>query len=714
MLESGEQIPSINPVSSKIKRAPEPHRWICIGEWVLFALLAAYLGGRTLPRAWHTLNTDFPNYYLTARLVHEHYDTSRIYEWIWLQRQKDHRDIDQRIVGMAPITPFSTLVVYPLTSISALAAKRCWIIFNLGLLFATVSFLHALTRLPWRRIALVAALSFPLHMNFLLGQYYILLLFLLTLSCWLYVRQRQLLSGITLGLAAGLKIFPIFYLLYFLRKRDLRAFVGGIVGSLGTAVVSVLVFGWELHRTYLMQVLPSALRGDGLDPYNLNSASFGSLLHRLFIYEPQLNQHPAVNAPWLFAIFHPLLQMAVMAPVLLLVSPNETHPRRVRLEWAAILLATLAISTSPASYLFTLLILPVCLIWDSFERPNDRLSVAILLSLYVAAGLLKATSSGTEGWSALLAVPRLYALILLCVFTCALLIKQQPRESSKNYRLAWTGAFGVVLMFSVASNLRHQRGLYADYQWRISTPKEVFMAAHPVIRNDAVLFVAFMLDGYHSAIEHLDTVQFGSRSYNDELAVATANDEILVEQAGHESTIVATLGGISDIRQAESPVVSPDSRWIAFLRDDHGRARIWVRALGQPDSADKPLTPPELNVLEMSYLPKGELVFAADSDGHSRLFTTDQSGNIRPLGMNEVRYPSFSPNGRWLAYSQLEGGNWNIWLRDLDNSETHRLTHAACNDIESTWSLDSQTLIYASDCGRGLWLTALCRRRIFQ
>ncbi len=42
---------------------------------MLLALLAAYLSARTLPRAWRTLNTDFPNYYLTAQLTREHYDT---------------------------------------------------------------------------------------------------------------------------------------------------------------------------------------------------------------------------------------------------------------------------------------------------------------------------------------------------------------------------------------------------------------------------------------------------------------------------------------------------------------------------------------------------------------------------------------------------------------------------------------------------------------
>jgi hypothetical protein len=206
---------------------------------VLFALLAAYMGMRTMPHAWRTLNTDFPNYYLTARLAHEGSNALRVYEWIWLQRQKDHRDIDQRIVGMVPITPFSTLVVWLLTSLSPLAAKRCWLVLNLGLLFATVALLRPLTQLPWRRIALVAALSFPLHRNFLYGQYYVLLLFLLTLSCWSYVRRQRFLAGVLVGVASGLKIFPVLYLLFFLRKKDMRAFAGGIVGALATAVTSM-------------------------------------------------------------------------------------------------------------------------------------------------------------------------------------------------------------------------------------------------------------------------------------------------------------------------------------------------------------------------------------------------------------------------------------------------------------------------------------------
>ena len=429
-----DQIPTTTSDSVKADRKQDLRRWLRIGEWTLLTLLVAQICVNALPRAWRTLNTDFPNYYLTARLVREHYDSSRVYEWIWLQRQKDHRDIDQRIVGMVPITPFSTLVVYPLASLAPLAAKHWWLIFNVGLLFVTIFLLHVLTGLPWHRIALVAALSVPLRVNFLYGQYYVLLLFLLVLSCWLYIRHRRLLAGVVIGVAAGLKIFPVIFLIYFLRKRDLRAFAGGVLGGLGAAVVSILTFGWELHRTYLSQVLPSALRGEGLDPYNLKAASLSSLLHRLFIYEPQLNLHPALNAPWLFAVLHPLLQMAMIAPALLLAVPKDSSPRRIRLEWATIVLVSLALSTSASSYLFTLLIFPVCFVLEDLQRDKRYLPISTLLVLYVLAGILGGTNSGGEGWSALLAVPRLYAAMLLCIFSYTLLVKPQPTGGSRQDR----------------------------------------------------------------------------------------------------------------------------------------------------------------------------------------------------------------------------------------------------------------------------------------
>jgi hypothetical protein len=136
---------------------------------------------------------------------------------------------------------------------------------------------------------------FHLTRNFLYGQYYVFLLLVLTFACWCYARQERFLSGLLVGLGFGLKIFPIIFLGYFLRKRDLKAFTGGVVGATGAVIASIAVFGWQANRVLFNQVLPWTLRGEGLDPYNLSSASVATLLHRLFIYEPQWNPSPFIS-----------------------------------------------------------------------------------------------------------------------------------------------------------------------------------------------------------------------------------------------------------------------------------------------------------------------------------------------------------------------------------------------------------------------------------
>lgn len=687
-------------------------RLTLVAEWLLFALMAAYFLGHTLPAAWKTLNTDFSNYYLTARLAREGSDTSRIYEWVWLQREKDHREIDQRIISLVPITPFSTLAVWPYASMPPLAAKHRWLILNLALVMAIVVLLRSLTQLPWRRIVLVVALSVPLNKNFLYGQYYVLLLFVLTLAYWCYARQRRFLSGVLVGLGFGLKLFPLLYLGYFLRKRDLKAFIGGVVGGGVAALVSVAVFGWQANRVLVNQVLPWTLRGEGMDPYNLSSASIATLFHRLFIYEPQWNPHPAIHAAWMFAVFLPLAQTLLFAPALLLVDPDNTDPGRLHLEWSAVLLGSLAISTLPAGYHFTLLILPVCLIWQIVQRRRDPAANALLLLLYVAIGYPEWKALGAMSPWALFSVPRLYLVVLLCAFTYWLLAAQKRNAKQNRDMWLWAGAFVLLLFLNIVSGLRHQSELYADYQWRLPTEESMLQANSPATQNDAILFTAMVPAGYRTATQKDPGIRIDDGDF-DQLAVTANPVERWTEETGRESTIISSVAGREAIRHAESPQASANGKWLAYLHEEHGRDSVWLRALDQPERRDRRLTPAEVNVLEMSFLPNGSLIFSAESaGGRPGLFLVDQAGSINSLGPDEARYPAVSPDGHWFAFSKLQNGNWHLWLRDLHNGQINRLTQADCNNVAPTWASDSKTLVYASDCGRALWFTALCRRRI--
>ena len=103
---------------------PKPRIWI---EILLLAVLAAIFAGRAFAPAWRSLNTDFPNYYVAARLYSQGESLARIYDWIWFQRQKDHLGMEKRIVEFAPVTLYSAMPIVPLASMTPIEAKRYWL-----------------------------------------------------------------------------------------------------------------------------------------------------------------------------------------------------------------------------------------------------------------------------------------------------------------------------------------------------------------------------------------------------------------------------------------------------------------------------------------------------------------------------------------------------------------------------------------------------------
>jgi len=386
--------------------------WI---ERVALLVAVAYLGIHTIPSAWNRLNTDFPTCYLTARLAHEGFDTSRVYEWIWLEREKDHRSLDISTIGLIPVTPPSTLVLWPLTSLPALAAKHAWMIANLVFLVPICWFIHSLTGLSYRRIALILAFSFPLQRNLLYGQYYLFILALTVAACWCYVKEHYVLSGALIAIAAACKIFPVLLIVLFLQRRNWRALVSFAVTGVGIATTSIAVFGWNLHRTYLYQILPWALRGEAMPPYIPSSASISSLLHYLLLPEPQWNLHPWLNSPILYAVLQPTLQMLLLAPAILLIRRNDRTSKQIILEWVGLLTAALTISTIPASYNFVIMAFPVCVLAVlTIQRRAYGLLISLIVA-YLGIGFPMPTPGRPIGPAILFFTPRLFLMIAVLV-----------------------------------------------------------------------------------------------------------------------------------------------------------------------------------------------------------------------------------------------------------------------------------------------------------
>jgi hypothetical protein len=691
------------------------NRVVCWLERGVLLVSLLYLCVHTMPRAWNKLNTDFPNYYLSARIAHEGSDTARLYEWAWLQREKDHRALDARLIGLIPITPFSTLVMWPLTGLAPLTAKNVWLMANLALLVPLCWLLRCLTGLSYRRIALVFGLSFPLHRNLLYGQFYLLLLLLIVAGCWAYLREYYVLAGGLVAIAAAAKIFPVLFLIFFLQRRAWRALLSGAVTGMAALAVSVAVFGWNLHRTYLHEVLPWTLRGEGLPPYATASASISSVLHYLFLSEPQWNPQPWHNSPLCYALLQPTLQVLALAPAILLIRRQDRGRERILLEWSALLVASLAISTIPASYNFVLLVLPVCVLAARLLERQWYGWLGLLLLVYLGIGFPTSSPSAMVGPKILLYVPRLPLTFALLSGNYLLLWRDQEAEDSSWdwTHSAWTAAMAASLIFSVHASLQLERAVRQEYAYRLPLRTRGLLAANPGSQATEVRYVAFTQNGYHLVWQDEDALWLDP-SADDDLSFAGNSADIWVERGPHSAIVNLHEPTRMLIDHAREPMLSSDGQSLSFVRDHGGRGELMVlRGFRSDAGIEVPLTPLSLNVYEASFLSEKEYAFSAVEDGRPpQIYLTDEIHANAPLSLGESRYPALSPDGYWMAYSHLEDGMWNLWMRDQRTGSTRRLANVPCNQIQPSWEESSKTLLYGTDCGRSLWFTAVARRTV--
>jgi len=173
-------------------------------------------------------------------------------------------------------------------------------------------------------------------------------------------------------------------------------------------------------------------------------------------------------------------------------------------------------------------------------------------------------------------------------------------------------------------------------------------------------------------------------------------------------------GGAADVYTA--PSLSPDGRYVAFI--SYGSylkgevfpalyladARTGKRIRRLVKSATDP-NAEELRQLysQSSFSPDGAtLAYTAQRRGRDVLYLLDvRRPNARPrrldLPVEQVVSPTWSPDGRQLAFSGNVGGLTDLYVVDRDGTGLQRLTHDRYGDLQPTWSPDGRTIAFASD-----------------
>ena len=663
---------------------------------VLALGLGAHLLDGPVRRGWGQMGTDFPNYYTAAALVRQGAPLRLYYDWTWFQRQIHYVGIDGQLGGYIPHTPATMLPFVPLTFLEPQAAKRAWLLLEFLFLAAAVLLLSrysGLTRLEVTVLALLAHSA--VGSNFAIGQYYIFLLLLLTCAVGCLLRGRDELGGAIMGLIFALKLYTAPFLLFFAVRRQWRAFCGFVVAVVGIALLAIAIFGWPPVWFFATTVFPRGLDGSVNDPYNPGWASMTAFLRRSLFAEAELNPHPLVNAPAAFFFLRAFYTLGVLAFSLLILS----RPAVKRVHALALFTIVLfVLSPNTASYHYILLLVPVALLLRGASRGWSAglilLYVAVELPLYPWDArffpkawllLLLALYVGSRSWSGIrprVAIATLGAVALVAaadtVHRVHLLRTEPPQVAShvainpgSNYSGFPTLSGHDVLYEAM------DRGGYVIRQSGSSPPGTFSFdgdAFHPAATADGTSFYVELVSGRRSRIAR-------------------------VRPPGHDISIV-----VGPEWNPSEPAVSPDGSKLAFV--SAGSLYLWEG--GRPSRLASP------GISTPAFFPDGRrIAFAQGRPGHRMIVAVSiSSGEAVPLvRQGDCTEPSVSPNGQSLAFACEETGAKNIWIQDLASGRSHRLTSGRCSSLEPAWSPDSRFVTFASDCSRGLGLTALYRIR---
>ena len=116
-----------------------------------------------------------------------------------------------------------------------------------------------------------------------------------------------------------------------------------------------------------------------------------------------------------------------------------------------------------------------------------------------------------------------------------------------------------------------------------------------------------------------------------------------------------------------------------------------------------------------SVSPSGqELVFAADFDGLSRLWISGLDGSrlrkVSSLGNPAARTtdlaPAWSPDGRMIAYTSIDGSTSDIWVVQANGNYPVKLTANGAANGHPAWSPDGRKIVFESDKDgtRDIWI----------
>jgi len=367
--------------ATKINQKYFRPKWRIVGSIILLVILILVFLGIITAYAQLPASTDFLKFYSSTRFL---LDGQSVYTPFTLETIPDDIQIDPELLS-TPIhpnlnPPFQTLLLFPLGLVSYGTAFWIWSLLSIILGLVSVYLIFDTYRNELHtshvfELSIVFLLFFPTVLTIILGQFSLILLFLITIA-WISARNgKDRISGITLGIAFSLKIFTGLFIPVFMIQRRWKLLTWYLGTFFICNLLSVFIVGLDEHFKYLRTI-------SSITWYSSSwNTSLMGFLTRIFGGSESI---PIINSPTLGIIL--TFGTSIFVVLLLLwISKNEDKNTKYSFDLVYSLTIVCMVLISPLgwNYYYVLLIIPLVVAWNIAKQQREKLYKGLIIGAWI-------------------------------------------------------------------------------------------------------------------------------------------------------------------------------------------------------------------------------------------------------------------------------------------------------------------------------------------